>query len=73
MTTSNITTRSQLANYYGISVKTLNRWLQKFNITLSAGHIPPIELEEVFEKLGHPKNAMSDFGATLPISAKVYQ
>ena len=50
-----ITTRTQLASYYGVNARTLSRWLEAAKIELPSGHIPPLKLEEIFQKLGHPK------------------
>ena len=54
-----IVTRAQLADYFGVDVRTLNRWLKAAQIELPSGHIPPFKLEEVFMKLGHPTQVKS--------------
>jgi predicted site-specific integrase-resolvase len=48
-------TRKQIADEYGISRKTFQRWRKKENIKLSNGLITPKELDEIYEIFGKPK------------------
>lgn len=48
-------TRQQIAIEYGISPKTLGRWLKKANIHLPARDlIPPALLGEIYARFGRP-------------------
>jgi hypothetical protein len=62
----NIQTRTELADYYHVSTKTLNRWLYDAHIDLPSGYITPANLALVFQRLGHPTDRMSDFGRFAP-------
>ncbi len=48
-------TRQQIAIEYGISSRTLQRWIDKKDIKLSAGLINPKEQEIIYETFGNPK------------------
>jgi DNA invertase Pin-like site-specific DNA recombinase len=48
-------TRQEVALEYGISVKTLNRWLQRANIVLPSGLIKPNHLKIIYSIFGIPK------------------
>ncbi len=48
-------TRIMIANEYGISRKTLQRWLKKENISLSNGLVTPAEQKRIYKKFGKPK------------------
>jgi len=47
--------RQQVADAYGISTKTLSRWLKKENIEVSSGLLNLKELEIIYDKFGKPK------------------
>jgi transcriptional antiterminator len=47
-------TRTELAELYGVSRKTLYNWLKMNNIELSKGYLPPKEVEKIFEIFGKP-------------------
>lgn len=49
-------TRQQVAEEYGISVKTLNRRLEKANINVEPGIIFPKTLEIIYSSFGVPKS-----------------
>lgn len=50
-------TRQEIALLYGISTKTLKKWLERENINLPKGLISPKDQERIFEKLGVPINS----------------
>lgn len=47
--------RQQVADAYGISTKTLYRWLKKGNIDVSPGLLTIKDLEIIYDKFGKPK------------------
>lgn len=47
--------RQQIADEYGISTKTLSRWIQKERIIISNGLLTPKEQSVIYEKFGNPK------------------
>ncbi len=47
-------TRSQVADEYGITPRTLRRWIKKYNINLPPGLICPKDQKKIYEKLGTP-------------------
>ncbi len=47
-------TRQQIADEYGISRKTLGRWLKKVKIELKGYLITPKEQEMIYQQFGHP-------------------
>lgn len=49
-------TKKELANLYGVNIKTLSNWFKKKNIEVPRGAIMPADLEKIFEKIGHPEN-----------------
>jgi len=51
-------TKTQMANEYGVCLKTFNRWLKRENILLPKGLICPKDQQVIYELLGCPK--MSD-------------
>ena len=48
-------TRTMIANEYGISRKTLQRWLKKAGIDISNGLVTPAEQKRIYKKFGKPK------------------
>ena len=55
MTTIQAKTRQNIADEYGISTKTLSRWLKKHKIFIpTRDRITPIFLEEIYLKFGCP-------------------
>jgi len=48
-------TKQDMANEYGVCLKTFVRWLKKHNIKISRGLITPKEQKEIYNKLGIPK------------------
>jgi transcriptional regulator with XRE-family HTH domain len=52
-------TRSQLACEYGVSVRTINRWLEDKNLKIPQGLICPNDLRIIYATLGPSKNINS--------------
>ena len=50
-----VKTRKEIAEEYGISVKTLTRWLKKENIILPQGFIKPCHLQIIYDSFSAPK------------------
>lgn len=48
-------TRRQLADEYGITPRTLRRWLKKYDIALPNRFLCPKEIEIIYEKFGNPQ------------------
>ncbi len=48
--------RSELATEYGISVRTLYRWMKKANLDIPHGLIDPYHLRIIYKKFGPPWN-----------------
>lgn len=48
-------TRQQLADEFGISVRTLYRWLTKWNVNLPGGLIRPSDQDAIYQILGKPE------------------
>ncbi|NUN99243.1 MAG: helix-turn-helix domain-containing protein [Saprospiraceae bacterium] len=48
-------TRQQLADEFGISVRTLYRWLTKWNVHLPGGLIRPSDQDAIYRILGKPE------------------
>ncbi|MCC5937153.1 MAG: hypothetical protein JJU34_07715 [Lunatimonas sp.] len=59
--------RLEIADEYGISAKTLTRWLKKNNIQLSNGLVTLKEQAQIYEAFGYPENKIitSDSEANL--------
>jgi hypothetical protein len=49
-------TKQQIAEEYGICIRTLNKWLLKWDIKLDRGLISPKEQEVIYSKLGSEIN-----------------
>lgn len=49
-------TRIEIAEEYGISRRTLQRWLKKENIQLSNRLLTPTEQRRIYMKFGLPKS-----------------
>ena len=47
--------RSEIAGEYGISVKTLNRWIKNTNLVIPHGLIDPFHFKMIYHKFGIPK------------------
>jgi transposase-like protein len=47
--------RQEIAEEYGISPRTLSRWLQKAELDLPRGLVSPKSQEVIYEKFGRPK------------------
>ena len=50
-----VKTRQEIAEEYGISRRTFQRWLKKQNIALSNGLITPKEQEVIYQNFGYPQ------------------
>ena len=50
-----VETRKELALKYGVSVKTLNKWLERAELTFSNCSFTPKEVSIIYGKLGHPE------------------
>ena len=48
-------TRQQVAEEYGICVKTFNRRLKKAKIQLQSGLIYPCDIRKIYKKFGYPQ------------------
>jgi hypothetical protein len=48
--------RYEVAMEYGISVKTLNRWIKSYNLSIPKGIINPHLLKILYVKFGPPGN-----------------
>ena len=48
-------TRTQLAAEYGVSPRTLSRWLKRQNLSVSPGLLCPKEQARIYQTFGHPK------------------
>jgi len=48
-------TRQQLADEFGISVRTLYRWLTKWNLDLPGGLVRPADQDAIYQILGKPE------------------
>jgi hypothetical protein len=48
-------TKKQIANEYGVCIKTLNNWLKDEQIILKRGLIRPSVQKIIYDKLGIPK------------------
>ena len=48
-------TRLEIAREYGISRKTLQRWIKRENIKLTKGLITPVEQELIYSRFGRPR------------------
>lgn len=49
--------REQIANEYGISARTLKRWLKKNKIFIKRGLICPKDQELIYKTFGNPNNS----------------
>lgn len=49
-----VKTRQEIAEEYGISRRTFQRWLKKQNIELPAGLLTPREQEIIYQNFGYP-------------------
>lgn len=49
-----VKTRQEIADSYGISRRTLMRWLSNAEITLDNRLVTPKEQQLIYEKLGNP-------------------
>jgi len=56
-------TRTMIAHEYGISRKTLQRWLKKAQIDLTNGLVTPAEQKRIYKKFGKPKPHSKNTGA----------
>lgn len=49
-------TRQQLADEFGVSVRTLYRWLTKWNVNLPGGLIRPSDQDAIYRIVGKPEH-----------------
>lgn len=49
-------TRQQLADEFGINVRTLYRWLTKWNVNLPGGLIRPSDQDAIYRIVGKPEH-----------------
>ncbi|MFH0843828.1 MAG: helix-turn-helix domain-containing protein [Bacteroidota bacterium] len=49
-------TRTEVAMEYGISVRTLYRWIRKVKIKISYGLIDPLHLKMIYDNYGDPED-----------------
>ena len=49
--------KQQIADEYGICIKTLNKWLEQEKIQLKRGLITPKKQNLIYNKFGFPKNS----------------
>ena len=50
-------TKQQLADEYGVCLKTFNKWLKKHGVEIDRGLITPREQEIIHSILGVPKHS----------------
>ena len=50
--------RQQIAEEFGISRRTLYRWIQRANIEMPTGLIPPKVQDLIYEEFGNPNPPM---------------
>ena len=48
-------TKQQIADEYGICIKTLNKWLKEEKIRINRGLINPKNQEMIYKKFGAPR------------------
>ena len=48
--------RNEVAEEYGISVKTLKRWFKKADLIIPSGLIDPLHLKIIYQAFGTPKS-----------------
>lgn len=53
-----IKTRKQIALEYGISERTLRRYLKKLEIEIPSGNLTPKSQKIIYENLGYPKSLL---------------
>lgn len=59
--TTPVKTRQEIAREYGISTKTLSRWIKKHGIpAYKRDLITPLILSEIYLKLGCPMESVAD-------------
>jgi hypothetical protein len=49
-------TRTEISAEYGISVRTLKRWLKRENLYIPSGLIDPNHLKRIYATFGIPEN-----------------
>ena len=49
-----VKTRQEIAQEFGISRRTFQRWLKKHNIVLPSGLVTPKVQAQIYEKFGFP-------------------
>ena len=49
-------TKQDMAEEYGVCIKTFARWLKRHNIIISRGLITPKQQKEIYNRLGSPKH-----------------
>lgn len=49
-----VKSRKQLASDYGVSIRTLYRWIKKEGVSLPPGLIKPATLKLIYKKFGNP-------------------
>lgn len=57
---SGVKTRSQLAEEYQISRRTLYNWLQQAGIGSKGKLLTPMELAKVYQKFGRPRSRIAN-------------
>lgn len=50
--------RQEIAEEYGISRRTLYRWIQRTDIQMPPGLIPPKVQEQIYEEFGDPNKPL---------------
>ncbi len=56
-------TRQELANEYGICVRTLRRWITEAGLHIPRGSITPNHLKQIYDKIGKPANRENHHGS----------
>ena len=56
-----VKTRIEVASLYGISARTLSRWIKKRDLKVSRELLNPKDLELIFETFGSPYSSISPF------------
>ena len=63
-------TREQIADEYGISTKTLKKWLQNAGIEIPRGLICPLNQRKIYKRLGVPKQ--DETGQIIPKQGELF-
>jgi hypothetical protein len=54
-------TRLQIANEYGVHVRTLSRWILKHDLIIPEGLLTPRYQKIIYEKIGYPPYIVAEW------------